>query len=419
MIKKLRKRFVLAAMCAVAAVLLIIMAALNIANYAGVISDADTVLNMISDNGGVFPQQVKPDFPQGQTGAVKPETGLSPQFPNNSPERQFDTRFFTVILDESGETVSVNTGSIAAVTEEQAIEYARQVYTGAGSGSLGDYRYCVRASEDGGWLVVFMDISRSLYSVSSFLITSLWISGAGILGVFLLVLLLSKKAIAPVAESYTKQKHFITDASHELKTPLTVINANTEVLEMTQGENEWTQSIKNQVERLTKLTNDLVSLTRMDEDDARLQMTDFSLSDAVSESVEPYAAIAGATGKHFSTAIQPGVSYKGNEPAIRKLVGILADNASKYTDEGGSISVTLRATAKGGVLVFKNTVESCKKGSRDELFERFYRDDESRSSDTGGYGIGLSIAAAIVNAHRGRIAARSEDGRTMVFTVTL
>lgn len=417
MIKKLRRRFILVSTCSVAAVLLLIIAALNIANLATVINDSDTVLYMISSNDGNFPQQFRPGGSQGDI--QPPESSGQLQFPNNSPERQFDTRFFTVTLDESGNAVSVNTGNIAAVTEDEAVEYAQRVYTGGEKGSLGYYRYRVTSTEEGGWLVVFMDCSRVLYSVRSFLITSLWISGLGILAVFLLVLLLSKKTVAPVAESYAKQKHFITDASHELKTPLTVINANTEVLEMTQGENEWTQSIKNQVERLTKLTNDLVCLTRMDEEGNRLQMTEFSLSDAVAESVEPYASIANASGKSFSVSIQPGVSYNGNEAAIRQLVGILCDNANKYTNEGGSISATLRGVSKGGILVIRNTVSECKKGNRDELFERFYRDDESRSSDTGGYGIGLSIACAIAASHRGRISAKSEDGRSMTFTVTL
>ena len=234
------------------------------------------------------------------------------------------------------------------------------------------------------------------------------------------MLLFSRRAIQPIADAYEKQKHFITDAGHELKTPLAVISANTEVLEMTQGESEWTQSIRNQVGRLAELTNDLVSLARMDERDSRMLMTDFSLSDAVSESLAPFVAVAGQRGKPIQTDIQEGLTLCGNEEAIRRLVGILADNAIKYGAEGGEIRITLRSAGRGMVFQTRNRVETpIKKGAHEELFERFYRGDASRSSKVAGYGIGLSMARAIVAAHRGKISAASEDGASLAITVTL
>ena len=402
MIKKLQKRFVVMAVGAVAAVLIIILGVICVANYTEIISDADRTMLMLEENNGNYPK-----FDDN-----KPKKGMSPEAP-------FETRFFAVNLNNDGETLSANTGSIAAVATDQAIEYAEEIYeSGSQKGFLGVYRYSV-SKTDTGAMVLFLDCSRGLNLFYKFLETSLGVSVAGILGVFVIVLLLSKRAIKPIADSYEKQKHFITDAGHELKTPLTVINASTDVLEMTQGENEWTQSIRNQVVRLTELTNSLVSLARMDEHDSRLMMTDFSISDAIAESIEPFVRLAAQKGKSIETNIQKNISFVGNEDAIRKLVGILADNAIKYSSENGDISVTLKSASKGPMLQVKNSVDEITKGPHDELFERFYRGDASRSSEISGYGIGLSIAKAIVNAHRGKIVARSEDGKSLLISVLL
>lgn len=424
MIRRLQRRFILIAMCAVFVVLAIIMGIINITNYLEVISESDKTLSMLVENGGAFP---KNDYENGNggnnigSGGVNDKNGAQPRKPmgNMSAEAPFETRFFSVVIGNEEQVLSVKTGNIAAVTEDKAIEYAKQIIQGGTKkGFVSVYRYYVSKS-DQGTLVMFLDCSRGLKIYNNFLEASFAVSFAGILGVFVIVLLLSKRAIKPVAESYEKQKHFITDASHELKTPLTVISANTEVLEMTQGENEWTQSIHNQVKRLTELTNSLVSLARMDESDSKLIMIDFSISDAVSESAEAFKQLAVSQGKELAVNIQKNLSYTGNEESIRKLVGILVDNAIKYSDENGSISVSLKSLGKGIVFQVQNSVASIEKGNREELFERFYRGDDSRNSQVGGYGIGLSIARAIVSAHKGKITARSEDGKSLIISITL
>lgn len=408
MIKKLQRRVVIIAVSSVAAVLLVIMGAILITNYSEIVSDADSTILMLEQNDGSYPKFEEGSF--GNNNTDRPKQGMS-------PEAQFETRFFSVNLNEEGKTISTNTGSIAAVATDEAIEYAEKIYeSGTEKGFLGVYRYSV-SKTDKGTMVLFLDCSRSLDIFYRFVRASLAVSAVGILGVFVLMLLFSKRAIKPIADSYAKQKHFITDASHELKTPLAVINANTEVIEMTQGDSEWTQSIKNQVLRLTELTNSLVSLARMDEHDSKLLMTDFSISDAVIESIEPFARLAAQQGKTLVSKIQSNISFEGNEESIRKLVGILTDNAIKYSGEKGEISVTLKSSSKGTVLQMKNSVDEIAKGSHDELFERFYRGDASRSSEISGYGIGLSIAMAIVNAHKGKITARSEDGKSLIISV--
>ncbi len=410
MIKKLQKRVVIIAVSSVAAVLLVIMGAILITNYSEIVSDADSTILMLEQNNGIYPKFEEGSF--GNNNPDRPKQGLS-------PEAQFETRFFTVNLNGDGETISANTGSIAAVTTDEAIEYAEEIYEdGKDDGFFGVYRYGV-VRTDKGTMVLFLDCSRSLDIFYRFVRATLAVSVVGIFGVFILMLLFSRRAIKPIADSYAKQKHFITDASHELKTPLAVINANTEVIEMTQGDSEWTQSIKNQVQRLTELTNSLVSLARMDEHDSKLLMTDFSISDAITESLEPFVGLAAQQGKTLVSKIQGNISFEGNEESVRKLVGILADNAIKYSDEKGEISVTLKSSSKGPILQMKNSVDEIAKGSHDELFERFYRGDASHSSEIGGYGIGLSIAKAIVYAHKGKITARSEDGKSLMISVLL
>lgn len=417
MIKKLQRRFVIIAVCAVAAVLFVILGSICVSNYSEIISEADSTLSILAANNGNYPKFENNNKDSKNNGGGL-GSGSKPR-QEMSPEAPFETRFFVAYLDDSGEVSSVNTGSIAAVATDQAIDYAHEVVdSGREKGFIGVYRYSVSATASG-TMVIFLDCSRGLNLFGKFFETCMAVSLVGIFGVLIIVLLFSKRAIKPIAISYEKQKHFITDASHELKTPLTVINASTEVLEMTQGENEWTQSIRNQVARLAELTNSLVSLARMDEHDSKLIMTDFSLSDALSESLEPFAILAVQKGKTFETNIQKNITYEGNEEEIRRLVGVLADNAIKYSSDTGEIAFTLKSGSKGPLLLFRNTVDGIEKGSHDELFERFFRGDSSHSSEIGGFGIGLSIARAIVNTHKGKITARSEDGKSLTISIQL
>ncbi|MEG0895264.1 MAG: HAMP domain-containing sensor histidine kinase [Oscillospiraceae bacterium] len=254
---------------------------------------------------------------------------------------------------------------------------------------------------------------------SDFLTTSILISFLGILLVFLLVLLLSKIAMKPICESYAKQKRFITDASHEIKTPLSIISANTEVIEMENGESKWTNSTNQQIKRLTNLTNQLISLSRMEEENTQISKTDFSLSNAILETTEPFSAIAQTKNKKFEIAVSPNISYYGDEKSLRQLFSILLDNAFKYSDENGNIKVSLKKSGVKKEIIFFNTVEDISVGSHNDFFDRFYRNDTSRNSKTGGYGIGLSLAKSIVELHKGKIKAFSVDGKSFAISILL
>lgn len=417
MIKRLRYQFILIAMGSMAAVLLLLIGGINIANYANVNRVADERLDILSQNGGGFPLP-SPNAPADNFPRHSHFGGMSAETP-------FDTRFFTVVLKTDGTVIRVDTGKIAAVSTEQAGKYATELLTkGSVSGFTGDYKY--RALPVAGTsgtedvMYIFLDCHRELNTFRSFLLSSIAASLLGMLAVLLLVICLSKPLMKPVAESYEKQKRFITDASHELKTPLSIIDANTEVLEMEAGESEWTASIHNQVKRLASLTEKLVFLSRMDEGNAAaLTMLDFCLSDAVAETAENFEAVAATRGKTLTLDITPGISYCGDEASIRQLISLLLDNALKYSTEGGSIRLTLQISGKNRLLTVWNTAQGLSEGRQDILFDRFYRPDSSRSTSTGGFGIGLSVAQAIVSAHRGRISARSEDGASITFTILL
>lgn len=436
MIKTLRRKFIALAMCSVAAVLFLLIGSINLANYINIDKTTDTRLDILAENGGSFPRTFGPDSSAQASDPNAAKQIFSPDFLKDpksdmdprrkiSAETPFDTRFFTVTMKADGTIVSVDTGKIAAISTEDACSYARILLEkNSGEGYSSHYKYravsVTGTLGDKNIMYIFLDCQRELDTFQNFLFISIMASLFGMLLVFLLVIVFSKIMMRPIAESYEKQKRFITDASHELKTPLSIIDANTEVLEMENGENEWTASIHNQVKRLTSLTQKLVFLSRMDEGGASsLTMLDFSLSDAVEETARPFETLAAAGQKLLTLDIASGLIFHGDEASIRQLVSLLLDNAVKYCPENGFIELSLKENGHNKILTVRNTARGLTPGRQDILFDRFYRPDSSRSIDTGGFGIGLSAAKAIVIAHKGRITAKSEDGNSILFTVVL
>lgn len=409
MIYTLRRKFIAAAMASLFIVLTILISTINISNFKNINKNADVILNILVENGGTFPMKKKDPGPG----------GFKHMPPEMSPEIPFSTRYFSAVMNKSGNVVALNTENIAAVSTSMAEELAYHAYSkNKSSGFIDIYKYG-KVETDNGSLIIFIDCKRDLDTFYNFLFNSILVGLTGMFLVFILVLILSKRIVKPVAESYEKQKRFITDAGHELKTPLTIINANIEILELEKGENQWTKSIRNQVSRLSTLTSDLVTLSRMDEENKNQLISDFSLSDAVIETSEPFNIMAKNQNKSFKVDIDKNISYKGNEQSLRQLVSILLENALKYTTENGEIELTLKRQGRKIILSLYNSTESIEKGNWDVLFERFYRRDSSRSSSTGGYGIGLSIAKAIVTSHKGTITASSSDGKSLLIAVKL
>ena len=286
-------------------------------------------------------------------------------------------------------------------------------------GFAGLYRFYKQSGSDG-VRILFLDCGREITSFQRFLMTSIVLSALGLLLIFGIVVYFSGRIVRPFAESYEKQKQFITDAGHEIKTPLAIIQADADVLEMELGENEWLSDIQAHVKQLSGLTNDLVSLARMEEGGAPLQILEMPISDLISEAGESFQGLAQTQGKELQLTVEPMLSMEADEKAMRQLVSILLDNALKYSPEGSRIQLSLSRQGKVLKLAVSNSsLVPLPKENLDRLFERFYRADPSRNSQTGGHGIGLSIAKAIVTAHSGQIHASHEENNILQITVTL
>lgn len=408
MIKRLQRKFIAIAMGSLFLILLVILSGVNGVTFYQMNQNADSLLHLLAENEGRFPDFAPLPPPKKDSGSRIPMTEETP----------FETRYFLARTDEAGAVIQVDTGHIAAVDYAQAKEYAQTVLDGGSqSGYLNQYKY-LAAEKEYGTLILFLDRGTQLQSSFSLLVLSGIIALATLAVMFLLITLLSRRAIRPVMESVEKQKRFITDASHEIKTPLAIICANAEVLEMTEGASEWTESIQNQVRRMNGLVQGLLTLSRLDEDQVRLVFADFVLSDVVEQTVQPFEALAQSQGKRLSISIAPGLSMKGEEDGIRQAVSILLDNAVKYALPGSRIDVILDKQGKYARFEVENACDPVPENLT-ALFDRFYRADASRSRDSGGYGIGLSVAKAVVEAHKGRICARKTGENTVCFQILL
>lgn len=438
--RRLRRKFILVAMGAVTAVLALIIAGINIVNYSHVCKTADARLDYILAGKGSIDWTDEPKADPGDGkdvagsgGAAAGENGDDGaginlehvpirHFEGMTAESPFDTRYFTVTIS-GGQVVDINTARIAAVGTKRASRIASELHSkGWTSGFSGSYRYTttVQGEET---TYVFVDCSRELASFRSFLSASVAISCIGWLAVLAIVTVASGAVIRPMVESYSKQKRFITDASHEIKTPLAVIDAANEVQEIESGESEWTQSIHEQVARLTALTERLVFLARMDEGSAGFTMVAIDLSEAVDKAAAPFESVAVSRGKRLSMSIASGVRAHADAAAVAQVVELLLDNATRYASEGSVIELSLRSVSRGAgkgaaELVVTNAVDELPEGDLDRLFDRFYRADVSRSSKTGGSGVGLSVVRAIAEAHGGSAAVSGHDHQ-ITFTVRL
>ena len=428
--RRLRRKFILVAMGAVTVVLTLIIAGINVVNYSHVCKMADARLDYIlAGKGGIdWEEEPRTDLGNGgdaNTGMVADGDRAGARvghFEGMTAESRFDTRYFTVTLVD-GQVVDVNTARIAAVGAKRAARIATELDSkGLTSGFSGNYRYTIAAQGEK-TTYVFVDCSRELASFHSFLSASVAISCIGWLAVLAIVTVASGAVIRPMVESYSKQKRFITDASHEIKTPLAVIDAANEVQEIESGESEWTQSIHEQVARLAALTERLVFLARMDEGSAGFTMTSIDLSEAVDKAAAPFESVAVSRGKRLSMSVATGVRAHADAAAVTQVVELLLDNATRYASEGSVIELSLRAVSRGAgkgstELVVSNAVDELPEGDLDRLFDRFYRADVSRNSKTGGSGVGLSVVRAIAEAHGGSATVSGHDHQ-ITFTVRL
>ncbi len=425
MIKRLRNRFIRIATLSVAAVMLLLTVILNAANYISTDADQRQTLTLIAENRGTIPI-TQPDMPDGTQEPPDMPDGITPQPDQSDPGRRggpftaetpFATRFFVLRFQDDGALVQADLTKIASVTEDDTAVYLNAaVKKGTGYGYCGSYRFYVTDTGDGQHLAIFLDCYQSLRAVRTVLVWSLAADALCTLLVLGLVVLLSRRAIDPVVRSAEQQKQFITDASHELKTPITVIATSLKVLEMEVGRQKWIDKARGQTEKLTSLVNSLVTLSRMDEEESPLKKEPFPISDAVWETAESFTELAASAGHPLTVQVTEGLVCCGDEYAVRQLTSILLDNAVKYAAPDSPITLTLEKSRRGVVLRTTNRCEDAAHIDTAKLFDRFYRADPSRTA--GGFGIGLSIARSIAEGHRGSISA-AVDGDTITFTAEL
>ena len=456
MVRKLRIRFTLASSLILLVVLSVIGVAINMMNYYNFMASTEKTMSVIAENNGEFPDyedylkmleeerlreemereteegtetdDVDPDETSPAETEEPPETSTLEKFDYTAgfgfglkvtAETAYETRYFYVRFTPDGSMIGYDLSHIAEVTMEDAESLGRAVLDAENaSGVYGNYRYLRHDTEGGATEIIFINCSTQFRAVNFVLFISIFTLAAVLAAVTSAIWFMSRRIVKPFVDNLDRQKKFIADAGHEIKTPLSIIDANAEVLKLTSGENEWIDSIQNQTTRLGSLVKKLVALAKSEEELDEMKLEPFSLSDAALECIPPFRILAEKNGTSLYTDIMPDVEVKGNEGALRQLFGILLDNAIKYTPRGGRIICSLHTKGRA-VFEITNDCENLDTSKFPYYFDRFFRADDSRSRETGGYGIGLSIAKAIVDAHRGRITVSSKDGKTITFTVII
>lgn len=415
MIKKLQKKFITISALGLFLMILLVMAAIDFAFFYQTNNHLNSKLELM------MREQEFSDIPGRQDmkqNTPPPEDGIIPHF-ENKLRIQFDGCL--VYLNRDGSLLKIRQDAAEHYSETEIADIAADLLEeGKEHGWYEYYKFRMetRTSADGSEQIAIglVNASSDLYSIATVIMISLLTGSLSFLLALLIIIFASKRAVKPVAESYAKQKQFVTDAGHELKTPLTVISANNELTRMIYGESEWFDSIDKQVAKMNGLVRNLITLARMDEEQKPV-FASFHLSDAVYDTARSFKNLIHARQMLVTFDIEDDILYVGDESKLREVVSILMDNAVKYCDENGKIAVRLKCGRQIQLQVINDfsNAESCE---LDKVFERFYRADKARTSD-GSYGLGLSIAKSIVELHGGTISARPLEHDRVMFEVLL
>ena len=456
MVKKLRRRFIAVTILSVFSTIALLTIIINGISYRNVVDRSDWTLSVLAANHGTFPESLlikerqnsvevsgSGDVQEKSTIIVRKKRRFSKLNPKDDTNdrsyifriqldnkartsaQPFETRYFSVLTNSDGTLREVDSSQLLAVNKdalESIQKKAEQKLSKDGKCAfIEDFR-CTRVTGKNGTRYIYLDCSRSLDNFRAFRNVSILVCLIGVTIISALITFFSGKILRPVAESYEKQQRFITDAGHEIRTPLTIINADVSVLEMEQeGDetNEWLEDIRQQTRRLSNLTEELVYLTRMEEvQKTSVNMKRLNFSKIVGDVAHSFKSRALVSEKKYDCSVADDLFLRGDESALRKLVSILLDNAFKYSSDSGDIRLRFYRQGKNIFLTVSNSVDEIQKESIPHFFDRFYRADSSRNSETGGHGIGLSIARAVVRAHDGKIAAYTPDGKSLRITAT-
>ena len=408
MIKRLQRRFIRIAIIALTVAMALVVGIVNLFNWISVRNELQETLSFLAQNGGFSDQDGMGERMKGK----------------NRHDRNLisESSWFSVTFDESGKLRSSNLSGMNEADEQTAADLARQaLQSGKDSAFLQDYLYQVQDSPAGGQTVYFLDCETKLATVRTLAMISLLACLGGIALAFLIVALASKKAVEPTIRNIEQQKQFITNAGHELKTPLTVISTNMELLQMENQDNPWIRSTQKQTSLLRHLVDELVYLSRMEEENVPLSMENLDLTGLIQETAEPFAAMAEYNGQQFTMEVESNLHLTGDRSSVQRLVSTLCDNAVKYAAENGEIIVSARADGRSILFTVANDVAApLSKEQCSRLFDRFYRTDPSRNKEKqSGFGIGLSIAAAITEKHGGSISAAMQSEKRLIITCRL
>ena len=411
MFRKLKIRFILLASAAIVCILLTMIAVLNSVRFLQTNGEIQAVLNILSANNGDFP-------------SVE-ETAESLQNDRITIDTIYQYRYFSVIYNEDKTLYSSNLDHLSNLSKEQALSYANKVIKDSRSSGVfkvGSQFYSYQITQDSKtkrYLLVVLDSTNYLESRNDFFWLSIQLCFYSFIFFVLVVSGFSNFAIRPYIKNYENQKRFITNAGHELKTPLAIISANTELQELMTGENEWTESTKDQVKRLSNLINQMVVLARLEEQ-PDVTLVDVNFSEVVKKVTGNFKSVIEKADKKYEIKLQEDIYVKATEDELYELVSILIDNACKYCDEDGQIFVTLTKAKRGkrARLTVANSYADGKNVDYSRFFDRFYREDESHNQKQPGYGIGLSMAESLVRIFKGRIWVSYKKG-LIGFTVLL
>ena len=427
MIKKVRNRFILAGTAAASAVTILLVLAINVFNTVQINRNLDNVLyEMSQEKSEGLDAEKSAALEAGRTGEPDTEKmafsdgqgkkAHGKKGGRYSVQTQYAGHFYHIVVDADGK---VSLTGLAGLTEELEQLAESVVEMGKSSGTFNDYRYLVQENDQVTDVFV-LDCLTEHQQRERLLLISAVVGAGGILVFFVFVFLMSRRIIIPLKENMEKQKRFITDAGHELKTPLSVIGTNMDILSMDLGKNEWVDGTIQQVKKLRKLVGNLISLARMDEDSTVIVLSPFDVSSAAMESAEPFCVVASQAGGQMITDIQEGLTARGDEASVRQLFTILCDNAVKYST--GETPIRVRLFQDGKRICFE-TENSWNRDiapeKLDSVFDRFYRGDTSRDRRSGknGYGLGLSIAKGIASKNQLQLQVMEKDQR-LIFHVS-
>lgn len=429
MTKQLRKRIMFTMLLLLSITFISIIIAINVGIRTGNQLEADKDLRFLME------RETKPDI-------LKDDSELSPNTnPDNQPNfitkpdkdiklpEQFEpdnrrmelatAHFILVKYSPDNQLISIKNSLSDSYSDEEIKQYCEEIIEkGKSQGTIAQLRY-IYHQDDNGSVIAFIDHTTQVRNGRNLLIISIILGIIGLIIFAFLSYILSGLMVRPVEEAFEKQKQFISDASHELKTPITVILSNSELLEDQIGKNKQLSYIKKECDQMHHLVTSLLTLTRLEQTPyENMEKSSFSLSDALLERILPLESVAFEKGITIQEDIAPDISFYGVKEQLQQVATILVDNALTHTEENGAIKITLNKTQHHIKLIVSNTGKEIPEEEREKLFQRFYRIDKARNRASGHYGLGLSIAKTIVNSHKGKIHIECKDGITS-FIVTL